>query len=160
MRFTLTPKVNCLFQPTHVSFNVTRFGTDHGRFLAYWLYDDGTRIEIVPDQLAQRDNVTPKYSTVDEDVQGKTTDKASSLVIHLYDIPYNANTKNMGLANVVISGKAASSISGITTPVGSLPATEYFNLQGMRVAKPSQGTYICVNRLADNTKKSRKVVLR
>jgi hypothetical protein len=66
----------------------------------------------------------------------------------------------MGLANVVISGKAASSISGITTPVGSLPATEYFNLQGMRVAKPSQGTYICVNRLADNTKKSRKVVLR
>ena len=160
VRFTLTPKANCLFQPTHVSFNVTRFGTDHGRFLAYWLYDDGTRIEIVPDQLAQRDNATPKYSTVDEDVQGKTTDKASSLVIHLYDIPYNANTKNMGLANVVISGKAASSILGITTPVGSLPATEYFNLQGMRVAKPSQGTYICVNRLADNTKKSRKVVLR
>ena len=66
----------------------------------------------------------------------------------------------MGLANVIISGKAASSLSAITTPVGRVSSTEYFNLQGMRVAKPSQGTYICVNRLADNTKKSRKVVLR
>jgi hypothetical protein len=160
VKFNIIPKDEHLFQPTHVSFNATRFGTDHGMFQAYWLYENGTRIDIAPEQLANRDNnTTSKYSIVDEDVQGKATASPSALVIHLYDIPYNTNTKNMGLANVVISGKvAAAQTEGISTPTGLPTKTDYYNLQGMRIDKPVSGAYITVKRKSDGSTVSCKVM--
>ena len=157
VKFNITPKEGNVFQPTHVSFNATRFGTDHGMFQAYWLYDDGTRIEVASEQLANRNNASPKYTTISEDVQGKATSGTSSLVIHLYDIPYNTNTKNMGLANVTISGKAASTQTGISNHATVPASTVYYNLQGMRVAKPSSGTYIRIEQMSDGTTRSRKI---
>ena len=158
--FNIAPNDGYLFQPTHVSFNATRFGTDHGRFQAYWLYADGTRVEIAQDQLAQRNNATPKFTTIDEDVNGKSTAEVSSLVIHLYDIPYNTNTKTMGLANVTITGKVGTAGSdGISTQRTSLPVgTTYYNLQGMRIVEPVHGAFIRVDHLADGTTRSTKIV--
>ena len=158
--FSITPKSGYRFQPTGVSFNVTRFGTDHGKFQAYWLYSDGTRVEIAEDQLANRDNATPKYTTINNTFQGKATTATSSLVIHLYDIPYNANTKTMGLANVVISGKAGSSSTGIKSLDNTSVATTYYTLQGMHISSPKQGVFIRIDRLPNGEIKSSKVMLK
>jgi len=37
-------------------------------------------------------------------------------------------------------------------------ATEYYNLQGQRICKPVQGAYVQVDRMADGTKRSKKVL--
>ena len=163
MKFTITPKANYLFQPTHVSFKATRFGTGHGKFQSYWLYDDESRTEVAVEQLANRDNGEngAKYSTIDTDIQGKSTSKASSLVIHLYDIPYNTNTKYVGLADVVISGKVGSSTSGIST-ISDITnvAPVYYNLKGQRVESPTNGAYIRVSYGADGKRMVRKVIVK
>ena len=160
VRFNITPKQGYLFQPTRVAFNATRFGTDHGMFQAYWLYNDDTRVDIAAEQLAQRDNATPKYTTIDETLTAKATAEVSALVIHLYDIPYNTNTKNMGLANVVISGKVGSAATGIESMEGARTATRYYNLQGQRISRPQHGAYVCVDCLHDGTTRSRKVIMK
>ena len=163
VKFTITPKANYLFQPTHVSFKATRFGTGHGKFQSYWLYDDESRTEVAAEQLANRDNGEngAKYSTIDTDIQGKSTSKASSLVIHLYDIPYNTNTKYVGLADVVISGKVGSSTSGIST-ISDITnvAPVYYNLKGQRVESPTNGAYIRVSYGADGKRMVRKVIVK
>ena len=158
VKFTIAPKNGYLFQPTHVSFNATRFGTDHGKFQAYWLYEDDTRIEVAAEQLAQRDNATPKYSTVDTDINGKATAAPSALVIHLYDIPYNTNTKTMGLANISISGKVGASTSGVKALQSYPVSTVYYNLQGQRINKPANGAFIQVEHKADGSKEVRKII--
>lgn len=160
VKFSIKPKNGYLFQPTQVSFNATRFGTDHGRFMSYWLYDDETSVSIASDQLAQRDNATPKYSTVDEVLTAKATTGESSLVIHLYDIPYNTNTKYMGLANVVISGKVGSTSSGINQLSTTSSQKEYYSLQGIRVNNPDKGVFICVERMANGQSKSSKIIIK
>ena len=159
--FSITPKSGYRFQPTGVSFNATRFGTDHGKFQAYWLYDDGTRIEIAADQLANRDNASPKYTTINQTFQGKVTTATSALVIHLYDIPYNTNTKTMGLANVVITGTVGSGSSAVQE-IGnaSTVSTQYYNLRGNRIAQPLRGINIRVDRTANGQQKFNKIVKR
>ena len=163
VKFTITPKANYLFQPTHVSFKATRFGTGHGKFQSYWLYDDESRTEVAAEQLANRDNGSDgaKYSAIDTDIQGKSTSKVSSLVIHLYDIPYNTNTKYVGLADVVISGKVGTSTSGIST-ISDITnvAPVYYNLKGQRVESPTNGAYIRVSYGADGKRMVRKVIVK
>ena len=161
VKFSITPKSDYLFQPTHIKFNATRWGTDHGKFLAYWLNGDGSRADVAGEQLAQRDNATPKYSTIDTDVAGVASGNTGTLVIHLFDIPYNANTKNMGLANVVISGKVGNNkTDGISTTTANRVTTEYYNLQGMRISLPTRGAYIRIDRMADGSSRSRKVAIK
>jgi hypothetical protein len=50
--------------------------------------------------------------------------------------------------------------SSITEVQAETVATEYYNLQGIRVEQPRNGTYIRVERMADGTTNSRKVVIR
>ncbi len=146
VRFNITPADGYKFQPTAVAFQATRFGTDHGMFSANWEYSDGEPVIIAQGQLANRDNATPKYTTVNEVVAGTATDKASALAIHLFDIPYNTNTKTMGLANVVVSGNIVKEgQTGISTPVTlSIPVADgYYDMQGRRTQQPTrQGVYI------------------
>ena len=52
------------------------------------------------------------------------------------------------------------SASGIMTIQTETVATEYYNLQGIRVEQPRNGTYIRVERMANGTANSRKVVIR
>ena len=44
-----------------------------------------------------------------------------------------------------------------TTAEQQVLATEYYNLQGMRISAPIRGTYIRIDRMADGTTRSHKV---
>ena len=160
IKFTITPADGYRFQPTHVAFKATRFGTDHGKFQAYWLYDDNSRVEVAAEQLAQRDNQTPKCSTINTDIQAQATTAPSALVIHLYDIPYNTNTKYMGLGSVVVSGTVGSTSTAISEVAAENTAVQetYYNMQGMRLQKPGSTPYISVVRTADGKQIVRKVM--
>ena len=159
IKFNITPKEGYRFQPSHVSFNITRFGTDRTKFQAYWLYDDGTRIEIAEEQQANRDNnADSKFTTIDENVSGKASTGTSSLVIHLYDV---ASNKVMGLANVSITGTVASNASAVQEL--SLPhasATVYYDLRGNRISKPQRGVNMRMERTADGKQKVSKVIVK
>ena len=144
--FSITPAEGYMFQPTGVSFFATRFGTDHGKFQAYWISPDGSTAIIVPDQDAARNNATPPYSAINESVTGvSAASGTSSLTINLYDIPYNTNTKNMGLAYVVISGKVGKTVTdGIitTNKAAHEGRPRLYNIAGQRVSDSYHGIVI------------------
>ena len=142
--FSITPAEGYLFQPTAVSFVATRFGTDHGKFLAYWTTPDGTVKTVASDQLAERNNAATPYSAINETLNNlSAASGTASLTINLYDIPYNTNTKNMGLANIVISGKVSSEASAISerVKITAQPAATY-NLSGQQVGSKYRGLVI------------------
>ena len=141
--FSITPADGYLFQPTGISFMATRFGTDHGKFQAYWTSPDGTVTIVAPDQNAARNNATPAYSTIDESLNNvAAASGTASLTINLYDIPYNTNTKNLGLANVTISGTISSTTTGITTARSHTQTSATYNLSGQRVGAGYKGIIV------------------
>jgi hypothetical protein len=83
----------------------------------------------------------------------------NALVINLFNIPYNANTKNMGLANVVINGYIITP-TGVNIPVSISPVmnTEYFNIAGQRVSSNTKGLIIEKQRLENGQVVTRKVM--
>ena len=141
--FSITPADGYLFQPTGISFMATRFGTDHGKFQAYWTSPDGTVTIVAQDQDAARNNATPPYSAINETVTAvAAASGTASLTINLYDIPYNTNTKNLGLANVTISGTIRSTTTGITDIRTRTQPGATYNLSGQRVASGYRGIVI------------------
>lgn len=141
--FSITPADGYLFQPTGISFMATRFGTDHGKFQAYWTSPDGTVTIVAPDQNAARNNATPAYSTIDESLNNvAAASGTASLTINFYDIPYNTNTKNLGLANVTISGTISSTTTGITTARSHTQTSATYNLSGQRVGAGYKGIIV------------------
>ena len=141
--FSITPTDGYLFQPTGISFMATRFGTDHGKFQAYWTSPDGTVTIVAQDQDAARNNATPPYSAINETVTAvAAASGTASLTINLYDIPYNTNTKNLGLANVTISGTIRSTTTGITDIRTRTQPGATYNLSGQRVASGYRGIVI------------------
>jgi len=163
--FNFVIKEGYKFTLTNVSFYATRFGTDKGKFLSYLQYSDKSEYTICGETWAYResgktsssdDTPTPKHSTVDTPVNDANTMTGSNtLVIHLYEIPYN---KSMGLANIVISGMITSP-TGISTPVSFSPAlsTEYYNVAGQKVDSNAKGIVILRQRMADGTTQTKKV---
>ena len=163
--FNFVIKEGYKFTLTNVSFYATRFGTDKGKFLSYLQYSDKSKHTICGETWAYResgktsssdDTPTPKHSTVDTPVNDANTMTGSNtLVIHLYEIPYN---KSMGLANIVISGMITSP-TGISAPVSFSPAlsTEYYNVAGQKVDSNAKGIVILRQRMADGTTQTKKV---
>ncbi len=160
--FYVKPKDGYFFAPKSIAFDATRFGTDHGKFAAYWQYADGSQTEVAEEQLANRDNATPKYTSISKTLENAkvSTDK-SGLAIHLFDIPFNTNTKSMGLANVVILGTISKAVAdGIQSTTAQPAVTEYYNLQGMRTTSPTTGIYIRVDRNVSGQSTTQKVYVK
>ncbi len=160
VNFNFTVKDGYQFVPTNVSFKATHFGTDHGSFSAYLRYADNSQLSVIGETVAARDNASPNYTQVNKvftDAAPMTG--ASSLVIHLFDIPYNTNTKCMGLSEINISGNVVTP-TGIAVPVTLSPAltTEYFTLGGQRVNGATKGVVIKRQNYADGTSKATKVI--
>ena len=160
VNFNFTVNEGYQFIPTNVSFHATHFGTDHGKFSSYLRYADNSQLAVIGETLAARDNASPNYTLVNVDLtDAEPMTGANSLVIHLFDIPYNVNTKCMGLSDIAITGNVITP-TGIAVPVTLSPAlsTEYYTLGGQRVNATTKGVVIMRQRYADGTTKTTKVI--
>jgi hypothetical protein len=168
VKFSFTVKDGYQFVPTNVSFNVTRFGTNNGSFSSYLLYANNEKVIVCCPTEAYRDNGkapdgttdTDRHYALDQDIDdADAMTGTNALVINLFNIPYNANTKNMGLANVVINGYIITP-TGVNIPVSISPVmnTEYFNIAGQRVSSNTKGLIIEKQRLENGQVVTRKVM--
>lgn len=168
VKFSFTVKDGYQFVPTNVSFNVTRFGTNNGSFSSYLLYANSEKVIVCGPTEAYRDNGkapdgttdTDRHYALDQDIDdADAMTGTNALVINLFNIPYNANTKNMGLANVVINGYIITP-TGVNIPVSFSPVmnTEYFNIAGQRVSCNTKGLIIEKQRLENGQVVTRKVM--
>lgn len=168
VKFSFTVKDGYQFVPTNVSFNVTRFGTNNGSFSTYLLYANSEKVIVCGPTEAYRDNGkapdgttdTDRHYALDQDIDdADAMTGTNALVINLFNIPYNANTKNMGLANVVINGYIITP-TGVNIPVSISPVmnTEYFNIAGQRVSSNTKGLIIEKQRLENGQVVTRKVM--
>ena len=168
VKFSFTVKDGYQFVPTNVSFNVTRFGTNNGSFSSYLLYANNENVIVCGPTEAYRDNGkapdgttdTDRHYALDQDIDdADAMTGTNALVINLFNIPYNANTKNMGLANVVINGYIITP-TGVNIPVSFSPVmnTEYFNIAGQRVSSNTKGLIIEKQRLENGQVVTRKVM--
>lgn len=168
VKFSFTIKDGYQFVPTNVSFNVTRFGTNNGSFSSYLLYANSEKVIVCGPTEAYRDNGkapdgttdTDRHYALDQDIDdADAMTGTNALVINLFNIPYNANTKNMGLANVVINGYIITP-TGVNIPVSISPVmnTEYFNIAGQRVSSNTKGLIIEKQRLENGQVVTRKVM--
>ena len=168
VKFSFTVKDGYQFVPTNVSFNVTRFGTNNGSFSSYLLYANNEKVIVCGPTEAYRDNGkapdgttdTDRHYALDQDIDdADAMTGTNALIINLFNIPYNANTKNMGLANVVINGYIITP-TGVNIPVSISPVmnTEYFNIAGQRVSSNTKGLIIEKQRLENGQVVTRKVM--
>lgn len=168
VKFSFTVKDGYQFVPTNVSFNVTRFGTNNGSFSSYLLYANNEKVIVCGPTEAYRDNGkapdgttdTDRHYALDQDIDdADAMTGTNALVVNLFNIPYNANTKNMGLANVVINGYIITP-TGVNIPVSISPVmnTEYFNIAGQRVSSNTKGLIIEKQRLENGQVVTRKVM--
>ena len=162
VRFQVTPVDGYTFQPTSVSFKVTRSETTSnagGKFSAYWLSSDGTTKTISDEQFSERKTRSPYTTDVTADVSGvQPTTGTSALVVNLFNF---ATSSPMGIAGIVINGKLSKTTAiSMTTAEREVQAIEYYSLQGTRLQQTQSGIAIQVTRYSDGTKQARKVIVR
>ena len=162
VRFQVTPADGYTFQPTSVSFKVTRSETTSnagGKFSAYWLSSDGTTKTISDEQFSERKTRSPYTTDVTADISGvQPTTGTSALVVNLFNF---ATSSPMGIAGIVINGKLSKTTAiSTTTAAREVLSVEYYSLQGTRIQQPAHGLAIQVTRYSDGTKQARKVIVR
>ena len=162
VRFQVTPVDGYTFQPTSVSFKVTRSETTSnagGKFSAYWLSSDGTTKTISEEQFSERKTRSPYTTDVTADISGvQPTTGTSALVVNLFNF---ATSSPMGIAGIVINGKLSKTTAiSMTTAEREVQAIEYYSLQGTRLQQLQGGIAIQVTRYSDGTKQARKVIVR
>lgn len=102
IRFLIQPKYGFTFTPTKVSLKATRYGTDNGKLDIYWQNVDKTTVELAKEVSPNRNNKTPNISELSYDITGATAGEGTcGLLVYLY---YLGNTKQVGLADIVIEG--------------------------------------------------------
>ena len=141
------------FQPTKVSVNASRYGTNGGTVDMLWVNGDGSTSKLLtgqtPERSANESNGTshaPYYTALSKDITGaKATTGIFGVRLHVYGI---ANNKQIGLCDMLISGKIFStSATGIREQVSDVTMKgDFYNLQGMKVEVPTKGIYICNGR--------------
>lgn len=140
--FLVTLKDDYEFQPTAVSFYATRYGTDGGSVDVTWLNGDGSNKKIATGISPERNNATTPYTKAEYPLNAyKVTTGTFGLRFNLYGI---TNNKQLGLGNVTINGTVFStSATGIREQVSDVTlGGSYYNLQGVRVDRPTKGVYI------------------
>lgn len=158
------------FQATKIAFKACKIGTGNGNFDATW-NDAGGAISLVKSASPSRNrqdtdgnNFFTPYN-FDLNTTSTETDGTCSLTLNIYNIQYSQSGeiityKEMGLADVIISGVITNIETGIAVPVTLSPAltTEYFTLGGQRVNGATKGIVIKRQRYADGTSKATKVI--
>jgi pectin methylesterase-like acyl-CoA thioesterase len=114
--FCLRPKTGLTFTPTAISLDCIRLGTDGGRVNVIWKSTDGTLDTVVTNLTPNRNNTsytTPSHVTCDLTSMGvPASGGVCSLSVYIYGL---TNTKQIGLANIVIQGKIQGTIVNVIT---------------------------------------------
>ena len=116
--FEFTPVTGLDFVPTNISFDCQRFGTDSGLIDIYWKSSNGTSTVIAKDVKPARDGSATSEAadtnTFTMDVSGLTIPALggkSTLEIYIHGLGAG---KDVGLANISISGKLNGTIEDVT----------------------------------------------
>lgn len=140
LTFTVTPNRNCVFQPTGVSFTISRIGTDNGLFNVTW-EAGSTTITLGSALKPNRNNVDGGwYTSYTQTITGvAASNEPGRLVINLYDM---ASDKQFGITNIVVKGRIGTT-NGISDTHANLRQSDtYYNLAGQRVNKSYKGIII------------------
>jgi hypothetical protein len=124
--FNLRPATGLSFVPTSISFDCMRYGTDGGNIDVAWKSSNGTITTLGTALKPNRDNnqagglhVTYDLSTLS--IPASTSD--CGLYIYIYNF---GNTKQAGLANVIVNGNLSGDTISVTKysfTTSVLPAT-------------------------------------
>ncbi len=128
LSFNLRTKTGLTFTPTKVTFDCVRYGTDGGTIDVIWKASDGTRTTLATAVRPARDNsgaATHAVYDVSALVPSITASSGlCALELYVYGL---GNTKQVGIANVIVEGKTQGTpITVVThtlatevTPIGS-----------------------------------------
>lgn len=101
VRFMFTPKPGFTFQPTKVSLNVTRYGTDNGLIDVSWQGTESNTV-LATAVAPNRNNNNPNISKLSYEITNvPATEGTQTLLLHLYSLQEN---KQFGLSDIVIEG--------------------------------------------------------
>jgi pectin methylesterase-like acyl-CoA thioesterase len=131
--FNLRPATGMSFTPTSISFDCMRYGTDGGNIDVAWKSSNGTITTIATALKPNRDNNVAGGLHVSYDLSSLSIPASTSdcgLYVYIYNL---GNTKQAGLANIVVNG----SLTGDTISV-----TKYSFATS--VSPASGGTVACV----------------
>lgn len=137
--FSLSPKEGECFTPGKLSFDAVRCGTDGGSIDVYWINDQSEKTEIT---TALKPDRNSNYSACSYDFSQEnfpSTQGEGKVVFYIYNL---GTTKQIGLANVCLSGQIDQA------PVDALQRVElekdpfYYDLMGRKYIRPERGLYI------------------
>lgn len=137
--FTVSPKPGESFKPGTLSFDAVRCGTDGGSVDVYWINDEGKKTEITTALKPDRNN---NYSACSYDFSEDNfpaTVGDGKLVFYIYNL---GNTKQIGLANVKLSGQIDQVKADALQQVQIENDANYYDLMGRKVLRPERGLYI------------------
>jgi len=112
--FNLRPKTGLKFTPTSISFDCERFGTNGGLIDAYWIASDGSSTKIATGILPAR-NGTSTVMHAYYNISGLSIPASGgdcALYLYIYSL---GNTKQVGVANVVVKGITTGTLSSVKT---------------------------------------------
>jgi pectin methylesterase-like acyl-CoA thioesterase len=112
--FNLRPKTGLKFTPASISFDCERFGTSGGLIDAYWVSSDGTSTKIATGIVPAR-NGTATVMHAYYNISGLSIPASGgdcALYLYIYSL---GNTKQVGVANVVVKGITTGSLSSVKT---------------------------------------------
>ena len=136
--FNLRTKTGLTFTPTKVTFDCLRYGTDGGSIDVIWKASDGTRTTLATAVKPARNNSGAATHAV-FDLSTLSTPIAASnglcaLELYVYNL---GNTKQVGIANVIVEGMTQGSV---VTVVTHTLATAVFPVDAGTVAVSPVGT--------------------
>lgn len=110
--FNIRPKTGLNFQPSAISFNTQRYGTDGGKIDVLWRDANGVKTTLQTGIIPARDNSGSSTFVNLTNLTIPAGAGEGSLLIYIYSL---SNTKQVGLANVKIVGALTGSIVDIPT---------------------------------------------
>ncbi len=131
--FAIRPKSGLTFTPTSISFDSQRYGTGSGLITVKWKSPDGTETVIAEEFKPARDNEDAVTSTsIDASALSIPTSAGECVLeVFVYDL---GNTKQIGLANIVIQGTIAGTI--VDVPMYTINTAVYPENAGSIVSSP------------------------
>ena len=110
--FNIRPKTGISFQPTAISFHCQRYGTDGGLIDVAWRDANGVVTTLQTGIKPNRDNAGSATLVNISSLTLPANAGEGSLLIYIYAL---SNTKQVGLANVKITGRVSGSLVNVQT---------------------------------------------
>ena len=144
--FSIRPATGMSFTPTSISFDCLRYGTDGGAIDVAWKSADGTITPIATAIKPNRDNNAAGGTHATYTLTAAPASSGDcSLYIYIYSL---GNTKQMGLANIVVNGNLTGDLISVTKY--AFNTTVYPSAAGTVASTPvgtsfDQGTSVTVS---------------